>query len=303
MNELELIRWIRERAPSHPSVRTGIGDDCAVIMAPGSGGLFVLTTDLLVCGTHFTEDDDPRAVGWKALAVSVSDVAAMGCRAVAAVVAVALREELTGDYARALVNGITEMAGEVGVALAGGDSTVTTGPVTICTTVTGEPPDGREPVLRSGARPGDALLVTGDLGGSLAGRHLNFLPRQPEGLVLNSDWDVHAMIDLSDGLSTDAGHLARESGVTLRFDSARIPISPAAADKDDPLTAALIDGEDFELLFAVASGDAGMLVAAGLAGTPVTLIGEVVAGPPEVLIIGPDGKETPLHGGGYEHFA
>jgi thiamine-monophosphate kinase len=139
----------------------------------------------------------------------------------------------------------------------------------------------------------------------MAGRHLRFVPRQAEALELVSRCAPGGMIDLSDGLSIDTWHLARESGVRIRLRAADIPLSPAAAGAEDDrpaLTHALDDGEDFELLFTASPEDAASLVADGLAGTPVTRIGEVLEGAPEVTIVGADGQEAPLVEGGYEHF-
>ncbi len=301
MRELELIRWIRERAPSGEGVRTGIGDDAAVVEGPG-GGAMVITTDLLVEGTHFRPGDPPEDVGYKALAVSISDTAAMGCRAAFAVAAAALPAGRGGAYARALLRGVGEAARRHGVALVGGDIAAARDAVAVCSTVVGLPPPGGRPVLRSGARPGEALLVTGRLGGSGAGRHLRFPPRQPEALALVAEYRVGAMIDVSDGLSTDAGHLARESGVRLILDPGRIPVSEAARETPDPLASALHDGEDFELLFTLSAAEAERAAAAGLAGTPVTRIGEVREGRPGVWFRYDDGREEPVPEGGYEHF-
>lgn len=302
VKELELIRRIRAASLTGGRVTTGIGDDAAIVDAPG--GVFVLTTDLIVEGTHFRKDDPARAVGRKALAVSLSDVAAMGCRATAAFLAVALRRDLPADYAEELLAGVRAIAAEFDVPLAGGDTTETSGPVVLCSTVTGEPFPGRAPVRRAGARPGEVVLVTGELGGSLAGRHLGFVPRLREAEALVGKFAPGAMIDLSDGLSTDARHVAEESGVTIVVAADRVPVAPAAGRAGDPaaLAAALNDGEDFELLFTLPADQADAACAEGLAGTRVTRIGEVVAGGATVRIRRPDGREEELRAGGYEHF-
>lgn len=301
VKELELIRRIRDACPAGGRVTTGIGDDAAVVDVPG--GTFVLTTDLIVEGTHFRRGDRARDVGRKALAVSLSDVAAMGCRATAAFLAVALHRDLPAGYAEELLQGVRAIAGEFGVPLAGGDTTETSGPVVLCSTVTGEPFEGRRPVRRSGARPGEVLLVTGELGGSLAGRHLSFVPRLREAAALLESFTPGAMIDLSDGLSTDARHLAEESGVTIRIDADRVPVAAAAgrSREEAGLAAALNDGEDFELLFTLPAEQAAACEE-GLAGTRVTRIGEVVSGPVSVRIRNAEGREEELRAGGYEHF-
>ena len=298
MKELELIRWIRSRSPCVPGVVVGIGDDAAVL-DPAPGRRIVVTTDMSVEGTHFESGDAAGRVGRKALAVSISDVAAMGCRSFAAFVAVALRRDLPKDYARGLFLGIRDLAAEFGLSLAGGDTTGTRGPVVICTTVVGQPPAGADPVLRSGARVGQSVLVTGELGGSLSGRHLDFVPRQREALELIGRFRPGAMIDLSDGLSTDAGHVAEASGVRLRLRSDLVPVAAAAT--GGGLSSALNDGEDFELLFTLDSEAAAEVERTGLAGTRVTRIGEVREGPAGVSLADAAGHEVPLERGGYEH--
>ncbi len=297
MREFEIIRRLRERACSGKSLLVGIGDDCAVLEPP-AGRPLVVTTDMLIEGTHFTADDDARRVGRKALAVSISDVAAMGCRSLFAFLAVGLPADRTDDYARRLADGVFEMARAHGVVLAGGDTTESKGLLAICSTVLGTPPEGRQPILRSGAVPGQVVAVTGRLGGSGGGGHLDFTPRQEEALALARGFPVGGMIDLSDGLSSDAWHLARESGVRLRLTSARIPAT-AGVEEDRVLN----EGEDFELLFTVSAEHGRQLEADGLLGTEVTVIGEVLPGPAAVVLVGPDGAHKDLEAGGYEHFA
>ena len=156
-------------------------------------------------------------------------------------------------------------------------------------------------MLRSGARPGQSVLVTGTLGGSLSGRHLRFVPRLAEAADLGDRFSPGAMIDISDGLSTDAEHLAFESGIAIRLLAERIPVADAAG-ADDPLGHALSDGEDFELLFTLDAEEAAEAERTGLAGTRVRVVGEGVTGEPCVTLITPDGTERPLGAEGYEHF-
>ncbi len=301
MKEFDLIRWIAERTPAGDGVVTGIGDDCAVLDLPGDACI-VVTTDMLLEGTHFRSGDSPEEIGYKAVAVSLSDVAAMGCRSLHAFLAVGLPEGFAPAFATRLLEGALRAARRFGVSLAGGDTTASSAGLCICSTLIGAPPSGRQPVLRSGAAVGEAVMVTGRLGGSLAGRHLRFVPRQDEALELVARCAVGAMIDLSDGLSSDARHLAAQSGVRLRLFEDRIPVSDEVA-AGNPLQAALNDGEDFELLFTVSPGVAHELQRTGLAGTMVTVIGEVVAGAPGVILVGRGGDEAELAAGGYEHFA
>jgi thiamine-monophosphate kinase len=264
MSELEFIRWLRDRIVADARVPVGPGDDAAVVRL-AEGREAVVTTDLMVEGVHFDlTKTSPRLVGRKALAVNLSDIAAMAAEPVAAFVSVALPKNGGGELARELFAGIAELADEFGVAIAGGDTNRTDGPLVINITLLGQTTQ-RGPVLRSGARPGDAVLVTGELGGSLAGRHLTFQPRVREALLLHERCELHAMIDLSDGLATDLGHIVEESGggAVLRAES--IPISEAAVaaaneDGRGAIEHALCDGEDFELCFTLAEAEAKRLI-------------------------------------------
>jgi len=313
--EFELIDAIRAAlGPPAEDVVVGIGDDAAVLSLP-AGEELVVTTDMLVEGRHFEFGGDPAdasAIGWKALAVSVSDVAAMGARARWAVVSVALRSEHTGVVADGLTAGLRRCAERFGLSIVGGDTTASPGPLVVNVTLAGSVARGSA-VLRSGARVGDAICVTGALGGSLLGRHLRPQPRQDEALSLVKEGVVHAMIDISDGLSSDLGHVLDASGVGAELWSARIPVHAdaverAAATGQTPLAHALHDGEDFELLFATTEDVAERLVIDGVAGTPVAHIGRVTASPQRAITIvgtradGTPGDPQPLERRGHDHF-
>jgi thiamine-monophosphate kinase len=303
--EFDVIRAVRASAPARgDGVIVGIGDDCAVLR--GDDDDLLLTTDLLVEGRHFLADAAAADVGWKALAVSISDVAAMGGRPAHAVLSVALRPGQTGDYADELLRGVLECAGRYGVSLVGGDTNSTDGPTVVGVTLTGRVARGRA-VLRSGARPGDAVCVTGALGGSLSGRHLRPLPRVAESAALVAGGEVHAMIDLSDGLASDLGHVLDESGTGAETWADRVPIHADAVamsrrDGRSSLDHALRDGEDFELCFVVPAERAASLVAHGLAGTPVSHIGRITTGRASLLLDREGGAARPLERGGYDHF-
>lgn len=279
--EFEWIEAVRRRVPGRADVRVGIGDDAAVVEVP-EGHELVLTTDLLVEDVDFVLGGlDPRDLGWKALAVSVSDVAAMGARAAHALVSVALRPEHTGAFADALLDGLLACAARYGVAVVGGDTSGTPSGVVVNVALTGFVPRGRA-VRRAGARLGDAVCVTGALGGSILGRHLRAAPRQDEALALVQGCEVHAMADVSDGLASDLGHVLDASGAGAEVWDAAVPVHEdarrlAATSGRDALDHALQDGEDFELVFCVADADARRLARDGLAGTPVARIGRITA--------------------------
>jgi thiamine-monophosphate kinase len=276
MGEFDYIAWLRQRtapAPA-PGVRVGPGDDCAVLEASANGG-WLVTTDMLLEGSHFVlAEAGARRVGRKAMAVNLSDIAAMGGKPVAAFVSVGLprRKFLAspglpgegGKIAEELYLGMREVADAFDTAIAGGDTNTWTGGLVVSVTVMGEPgPQG--PILRRGARPGDWLFVTGPLGGSILGKHLDFTPRVREGLLLQQHATLHAMIDISDGLSADVFHIGAESRCGAVLFAENIPISDAARQMTDgrtPLEHALGDGEDFELAFAVNPADGERLLKA-----------------------------------------
>jgi len=303
--EHALIDWIRRRTGEAASVPIGPGDDMARVRLGEPDAL--LTTDTLLEGTHFRLDEaSPRQVGYKALAVSLSDCAAMAAEPVAAVAWVALPEDARMTFAEALFAGLLDAAERFACPIAGGDVTSWTGGLAVGTSVLGQPA-GIEPVRRGGARPGDVLLVTGRLGGAGLGRHLAFVPRVAEARRLARAANLHAMIDLSDGLSTDLGHLLRESGVGAEVDAPGVPVSPdaeraAEADGRTPLAHALSDGEDFELLLAVSAEDAARLARRPpLGNLPLSAVGRIVQGRGAVLLSA-DGTRAPLAPAGYEHF-
>lgn len=277
-SEFDFIESIRRRTGSSPLVPLGIGDDAAVL-ANGPAGESLVAVDMLMDGTHFRLDEaGPELVGRKSLAVNLSDIAAMGGRPIAAFLAIALPARLGRPLAERLTQGVLELAREYDVILAGGDTNVWNGPLVTCVTVVGQP-IGRT-VLRSGAKPGDWLMVTGALGGSLAGRHLRFEPRVREAAALMDLVDVHAMIDISDGLAADVHHLARKSGVGVMIDGDAIPISadvPGDLPHEERLRRALSDGEDFELLFTVAADDGKRLLREWKSETPLCRVGTITA--------------------------
>ncbi len=302
MGEFDYIAWLRSRTAGHPRVPLGPGDDCAVVSTT-PGVPWLVTTDMLMEGSHFVlADAGPRRVGRKAMAVNLSDIAAMGGRPVAAVVSVALPRADTRQLAEELYQGMRIVADAFGTAIVGGDTNTWDGALVIAVTLFGEPgPQG--PIRRSGALTGDWLMVTGPLGGSLLGNHLDFTPRVHEALALQEHARLHAMIDISDGLAADVNHLCEESrcGATLRAES--IPVSDAARQMNDgrsPLEHALADGEDFELAVAVAPDDGERLLRTQpVSGITLFRVGEFVKSPGMTLI--EDGRTRTLPPTGYVH--
>ncbi|MCC6418040.1 MAG: thiamine-phosphate kinase [Gemmataceae bacterium] len=301
MGEFAYIDWVRSQTPVDPRVLLGPGDDTAALrLTPGAPCL--VTTDMLLEGSCFVlAEAGPRRVGRKAMAVNLSDLAAMAGRPVAAVVSVGLPRRGGRALAEELYRGLREAADEFDTAVVGGDTNSWDGPLVISVTVLGEP-TGDGPVTRAGARPGDWLLVTGPLGGSILGKHLDFTPRVHEAQRLHAAATLHAMIDVSDGLAADVHHICAESGCGAVLRSAAIPISEAArlmTDGTTPLDHALGDGEDFELVCAVAPEDGQRLVQAQpIPGVTLVHIGTCVeAG----VWLDEGGRRSPLPPRGYVH--
>jgi thiamine-monophosphate kinase len=287
MNELELIEHLTRSLPANATVVVGAGDDCAVLDAGASDRWLLFKTDAVVRGVHFTDTAPPEKVGHKALGRCLSDVAAMGGTPTAALVTVGLPQDFQPAWVQRVYAGLNALARRHAVAVVGGETTASPGATWISVALVGFVPRGKA-LLRSGARPGDAIFVTGELGGSLEGRHLEFEPRVAEGRWLNEHFPIHAMIDLSDGLASDLRHVLRASGVGAELLKSAIPISRAAKERarrgdaaKPALAAALTDGEDFELLFTVAARDAVPLLDAWKKQFPavrLSCIGKIVAG-------------------------
>jgi thiamine-monophosphate kinase len=305
--EFAFIDWIRKRTKSKSRMLVGPGDDCCLFdLSPD--GRVAATTDMLLEGTHFDlSATSAFDVGWKSAGVSLSDVAAMGMEPVALLAAVGLPNRSKRRFAEEIYRGMRALCDRFGVPIAGGDVTSWKTPLTvICTTALGRCPEGvKKPVLRSGARVGDVILVTGSLGGSLLGRHARIEPRVSEGIEIARRFRPHAMMDISDGLSSDLAHICIESKVGAVVDELLLPVSADArkmAKKDGrtPADHALGDGEDFELLITMAPRDAKRLVEAKPFGTRVSMVGRIVRGR-SMRLIGADGLERALEPGGYEH--
>jgi thiamine-monophosphate kinase len=325
MGEFELLAKLRERLPD-PGRRVdlGSGDDAAITVP---GGATATSVDALVEGVHFRRDESgPGTIGRKALATALSDLAAMGAEPGEAYVVLGTPDDLGEDYFLGLLDGMLELAASTGTTIAGGDLTRAPA-LTLAVTVVGHAGSAEELVPRGGAEAGDVLVLTGEIGGAAAGRllldqpaladavpeataerlrarQLDPAPRLRSGHAL-AHAGARAMIDLSDGLAGDAGHLT--GGVALAIEAAALPLAAgvaevAAASGRDPLQLTVSGGEDYELLAALppqALAEASRAVAAA-GETTLTRIGVVAAG---------DGVQIRLPGGGlleaegYDHFA
>ncbi len=319
--ERDWIASIARRTRSSRNLRVGIGDDCAVFLVP-AGHEALVTTDLLLETTHFRRDwHSPESAGHRCLARGLSDIAAMGAKPLAAFLSLAIPATLPSCWTHRFLDGLLQLAAEHGVPLAGGDTAqapILGGEALFAADImlVGSAPAGRA-LLRSGARPGDRIFVTGALGGAAAEllqlaagtrrrgepgpQHPQLFPqpRLAQGTRLRNL--ATAAIDLSDGLSTDLHHLCEASGVRARIAGGALPIHPLAARNGDALALALHGGEDYELLFTASPATR---VPRSIAGVPVTEIGSVLrrrAGAPTVTITLGD-SERPLQPGGWEHF-
>jgi thiamine-monophosphate kinase len=304
--EADLIAHLRHRLPSHPLLRLGIGDDAAVLRMAEVDDC-VLTVDLLSDHVDFELTEvDPRRVGRKALAVNLSDLAAMASEPLAGVVALALPRKGGMELAVQLYEGLLPLAEQYGVAVAGGDTNSWDGPLVISVTLVGKV-TAAGPLRRSGALPGDRIVVTGWFGGSILGRHLDFQPRVAEALLLAERYELHAGIDVSDGLSIDLAHLARESRCGATVEIGAVPVADDArrlaqklTDGSTPIEHALTDGEDFELILAVPPAEAERMLDEQPLDVPLTSIGRFIPAP-GLWQQDAQGKRTPLLPRGYQH--
>lgn len=309
MNELELIRLLTANLPTNDATVIGPGDDCAVLDFGIPDRLVLFKTDSVVEGIHFTRDAPAEKIGRKALARCLSDVAAMAGQPTAALVTIALPREFDPAFVAAIYTGLNDLARGLGVAIAGGETTTNPERILISIALVGTVARERC-ILRRGAKPGDAIFVSGTLGGSIEGRHLDFEPRLAEARWLAGKFPPTSMIDISDGLAGDIRHLLEPDKLGAELLKSAIPISRAAklrtkaeSTAKPPLLAALTDGEDFELLFTIPSKAAVSLLDAWkrtFPDVPLSCIGKITS-TPGVKLRDKDGyKPMPAHG--YVHF-
>jgi thiamine-monophosphate kinase len=309
MNEFELIARLTKTLPTNKSVVAGAGDDCAVLDL-GVPDLILFKTDAVVEGIHFTRETPPEKIGRKALARCLSDIAAMAGTPTAALVTIALPKNFEADFVAKIYDGLNAFAEKYAVAIVGGETTTNPERILISIALIGTVPRGKQ-VLRGGAKVGDAIFVTGELGGSLAEKHLEFEPRLAEARWLAEHFAVHALMDLSDGLAGDLPHILKASSVGAQLLKSAIPISRAAklrakenSSAKPAVLAALTDGEDFELVFTLASKDAVKLLDAWKKKFPelkLSCIGKIVAG--EGILLRDKIGSHKLNAHGYVHFA
>jgi thiamine-monophosphate kinase len=287
--EFDFISWVRAQQNSSDLVELAAGDDLAVLKWK-SGDLLLVGVDQVLDGVHFNSKvHSPDLIGRKVMNRNLSDCAAMACLPAAAVATVALPRGTAMEYAKELYLGMKRAGDAFGCEIVGGDTASWDGKLVVTVSILGRSA-GITPITRKGAKPDDGIFVTGPLGGSLRGRHMTFEPRVKEGIALGMA-GVHAMIDISDGLSRDLRHICEQSGVGAVIEAQRVPIHDDAKKMDDgrsPLEHALHDGEDHDLLFTDSRPHPAWI-----------RIGTITAEPG--IYLQQNGKRTALEPRGWEH--
>ncbi len=326
--EFELIaRYFAPLAEAAPGAQ-GLRNDAALfdLTGPAGDNSLVLTVDAMVAGVHFLPDDPPETIGRKLLRVNLSDLAAMGARPRGYLLAAAFPRDLDEAWIAAFAAGLAEDQAIFGIALYGGDTVSTPGPLTLSLTAFGEAPKDRT-LSRATARAGDLVYVSGTIGDGLLGLealrgglvelaedHRAYLatrfrlpePRLELGRRLAETGLASAALDVSDGLAADLGHIAEESGLAAEIEAGAVPLSAAATaalgSAPERLPELLGGGDDYELLFTVAPGRAGEVAALAAAlDLPLTAIGRMAAGR-GLRLRDPAGQEVTLEGTGWRHF-
>ncbi|MGI9428231.1 MAG: thiamine-phosphate kinase [Bythopirellula sp.] len=307
--EGDLIDWLEKHLPGGSRIHVGLGDDGAVLQGFGNSQP-VVTTDMLTDGVDFLLDAvEPQQVGHKALGVNLSDLAAMAAQPIAVFVSLVLPTAGSGrlsafELATGIYLGMMPLAERLGVTIAGGDTNSWNGPLAISITAVGESTE-QGPLTRSGGQVGDQLVVSGQLGGSILGRHLQVEPRVEEALLLHQRYELHAGIDISDGLALDTARLAKASSLGAVLDLSAVPLADAAhrQSKQDGRSAiehALGDGEDFELVLAVPDQAARQLLQEQPLEVELTRIGQLIEHP-GLWQKNEQGELNPLEPRGFQH--
>ena len=295
IGEHEAIQRLTAKLGGHPDLRTGTGDDCAVAKIPGTEADQVFTTDPIIENIHFKASDSPERIGNKAAGRVLSDIAAMGAKPQWLLVNVVAAPEQDFLVLEKIYDGINALCHRFGAVVVGGD--LAQGPcLELHVFGTGTVPSGQA-LLRSSAKPGDCIFVTGPLGCSIQGKHLDFVPQVEEGIFLRETGLVNALMDVSDGLATDLRHILKQSGVGALLEAKNIPMAGT-------LDEALYDGEDFELLFTAAAEHAEMLRIQWLDkfGTTLSMIGKITDTQNLLRIKLPDGSLQTMEEKAFEHF-
>lgn len=296
MKELEFIDYIAKQFKTGKSIIMGIGDDSAVLRHTKKSYL-LLTTDMIIEGTHFSKNARPFEIGWKAMAVNISDIAAMGGIPKYALISVGVPKKRGIKFLKEIMRGIKTISKKFKISIIGGD-TNSSSKVVLNIMLTGEV-EKHCIITRKGARPGDLIFVTGVLGEGKT-KHLNFMPRLKEARALVKNYKINSMIDLSDGLSVDLNRLAKISRVGARIHESLLPLS----EKSEPPKKAITEGEDFELLFTASRNESKKLIKdmGKTENLPITLVGEVVKKSLGVKLVEESGKLKSLKPKGFKHF-
>lgn len=295
LGEFNFIHRISKDIKLSNQVIKGIGDDTAVLRY-SKEKFMLFTTDMLVEGKHFYKNTKPAQIGWKSLACSVSDVAAMGGIPKFALISIGLPGSMDFRYVDSLYKGIRNAANRFNIDLVGGD-TVASKDIIINIALLGEV-EKDNLVLRSNAKKNDAIFITGSIGGSIKERHLNFMPRIKEARFLVKNFRINSMIDISDGLLADLGHILEESRVGAVIYERSIPISRHAID----FSSAIRDGEDFELVFTLPERHAERLLKAWPFKTAISKIGRIVDSAKGFYLLRGNGRSQKIKPIGFTHF-
>jgi thiamine-monophosphate kinase len=296
LGEFDFIRSITPKHLKNKSIIKAIGDDAAVIRIDKENCL-VFTADMLIEGIHFLKNAKPSLIGNKALSCSISDIAAMGAMPLYAVISVAFPKHLSAGNAKEIYQGIRKTADNFGVDIIGGD-TNSADKIIIDVFLCGKARK-KQLVYRNGAKAGDRIFVTGTLGGSIKGRHLRFVPRMEESKFLVSNFKLNSMIDISDGLIADLGHILEQSKKGAVLKEGNIPLSKDASG----ISNAFYDGEDFELLFTLDQRQAEKLIKKWpFKKTRLSCIGEITNKSGQLVLETEKGKIKKIKVGGYKHF-
>ena len=315
IGEFDLIKKLIPLLPINEATRIGAGDDCSVLELGIPDRQLIFKTDAVVENVHFTREASWERIGCKAISRCLSDMAAMAGNPISALITLGIPQDFLEEDVLKIYEGLIRRAKTFGVSISGGETVKVEKSVFLSVSMVGWIRKNRL-CLRSHVQPGDALFVTGELGGSILGKHLDFVPRVKEAQWLAEHFDIHAMIDLSDGLSGDLRRLIEASGIGVHLLKESIPVSKEAKllakeRGTHPLNHALNDGEDFELLFAIAPNKAVSVLDAWketFPGLRLSCIGKAVKDPGvrilsrKNMFLSENANEGILGDNGYDHF-